>query len=147
MGRFIRPETAVLRISNGDTLTVKKRLSAGEQRAMFAQMYVPNLDGVLKVNPLATGLARMIAYLVDWSLTDDSGQRVVIAGQPIDAVTSALDALAPEDFAEIKDAIEAHEVAMLEEREAQKKTGGATSSAATLPSPVGSGGATSGSVN
>ena len=46
--RFVRPDVTVLHISEGDTLTVKRRLNAGEHRAMFARMYLAGVDGQLR---------------------------------------------------------------------------------------------------
>lgn len=125
MSRFVRPETATLTISNSDTLTVKRRLSSGEQRAAFARMYLAGVDGTLKVNPLQTGVALITAYLVDWSLTDDDGHRVEIRGASIEELTAILDGLDPDSFTEIKDAVERHEAAMSAERlEKKQPTGG-----------------------
>lgn len=148
MSRFVSGDTVVLKISNGDTLIVKRRLNSGEQRAAYARMYIAGVDGTLKVNPLQIAVALVTAYLVDWSLTDDSGAIVKIRDQSIEAVTSALDSLDPESFAEIRHAIEAHEAAMIAEREQEKKDrDGRLSEPATLPSPSGVAGALSGSVN
>jgi hypothetical protein len=146
MSRFVRPETRVLKISNGDTLTVKKRLNHGEQQAAFARMYVATLEGSLKVNPLETGMAMVVAYLVDWTLTDEAGTIVAIRGKSVDEVEAAVNALDPDDFTEIKTAIEAHEQDMLTERLAAKKTSdGEQGLSATSPSPDDAGGDTSGS--
>lgn len=133
--RFVRPETAVLKISNGDTLTVKKRLSSGELRAYVSRMYLPTVDGTLKVSPLSSGVALVVAYLLDWSLTDDDGQPVVIRDASVDALTAALDNLEPESFTEIREAIETHEAAMAAERTAEKNgRGGGTASSVISPS-------------
>jgi len=144
--RFPRPETVTLTISGGDTLTVKKRLTAGEQRKSFERTYVAGIDGALKVNPLQIGLATITAFLVDWSLCGDDGARVVIRGEPLEVVEAALDALDPESFAEIKHAIEVHERAMLEARAQEKKLrGGGNGSAPISASPSGSDGGSTGS--
>lgn len=120
MGRFIRPETTTLKISNGETLTVKKRLTSGEQRAAFARMYLAGVDGQMKVNPLTVGIAIITAYLVDWTLTDDTGASVQIRGLSVDDLTAILDNLSQEAFAEIRKAIEQHEAAMAAERDQEK---------------------------
>jgi len=124
MSRFVQPETVTLPISRGDTLVVKKRLTEGERRAAFA-----------RINGKGDGsMAMVVAYLVDWSLTDDAGRRVTIAGLPDQDRQAILDSLDPEDFTEIGNAIAAHIEAVAVERDAQKKTGGATASAATSTS-------------
>jgi len=88
------------------------------------------------------------AFLVDWSLRDDTGKPVVIREQPIEVVEAALDALDPESFAEIKGAIEAHEIAMAAERAQEKNgQGGVIELPAISPSPESVAGATSGLLN
>ena len=135
MSRFVRPETTRLEISQGDWLLVKQRLSAGEQRQVFARMMKPfrpavldspkdqALGGrgpsdhpVLEIDPIQASLSTALAYLLDWSLVDDEGKPVVIRGQPLDVVTAALDALDLESFTEITQAIQAHEARMAAER-------------------------------
>ena len=114
--RFVQPDLRVLPISNGDTLTVRKRLNHGEQTAVFARMYATGLDGALRVDPLKSGQALVVAYLIDWTLTNDAGDVVKIRDLPPDGVEAALNALEPEAFTEIKEAIEKHELEMIAER-------------------------------
>lgn len=137
MSRFVRPETATLTLANGDTLTVKKRLSAGEHRELLARMSYIAADGTRKFDNLNRGLAMAQSYLIDWSLTDAAGNAVEIRGMSVDALTAALNNLTTEDFNEIRDAIDAHEVATDQERaDAKKKTtAGATASDPISPSP------------
>jgi hypothetical protein len=132
--RFVRPETVTLPISNGDSIVVKKRLTNGERRAMFARMY-HNGVAPLRIDTLQTGLALVLAYLLDWSLTDENGSKVPIAGLSGEDLAAVVDSLGPDDFSEIKDAIEAH-VAVEEIAEEKKRVAasGATASAATSPS-------------
>lgn len=137
MGRFVRPETVTLHISDGDTLVVKKRLNTGERRAMFAAMATEGEDGDLKLNRLKVGIATILAFLVDWSLRDDEGKPVVIRDQPADIIMAILDALDTDSFKEILDAIEGHERTMAAEREQEKNARrGGTESPATSPSLV-----------
>ena len=132
--RFVRPQTAVLKISNGDTLTVKRRLTAGELRDQLNQSYQVYEDRRV-FNPTTAGLALCVAYLVDWSLTDSTGVLVTIRGQARDVVEAALNNLDPDDFKEIKQAIEAHEKAMDAERAAAKNgRSGASGLPAIAPS-------------
>lgn len=146
MSRFVRPETLNLKLSDGDWLLVKRRLNSGEQRAAFARMYLAGIDGTLRVNPLQAGMARITAYLLDWSLTDDDGKPVVIREQPIDSVVAALDSLSPEDFAEVTGAIEKHEQAMAAESAEKKRIrAGEPTSAPTSPSLSDVDGGTNGS--
>lgn len=131
--RMRRPETAVIPISRGDTITVRKHLTSGESRAMVRQMYAshPVTGEIVTGNPVDTGLARVEAYLLDWTITDTRDQPIVIYQQPPDIVRSALDAIEPECYTEILRAIEAHDTAMRADR-LEKKTDPA--GATTLPS-------------
>lgn len=126
--RMRRPETVRIDISDGDYLIVKKHLTAGEQRGMFARMIRDERD---TVNPLKVGMSQILAYLLDWSLIDLDGKPVKIADQPESAVQAALDAIDVESFDEILTAIKQHEAAMKAEREKEKKQrdGGHESSA------------------
>lgn len=146
--RFLRPDTKTLQISNGDTLVVKRRLTNGENREMYARFYIANVDGKYKVNPLQTGIAKVVAYLVDWSLVDDAGAKVKIEGLSADALTAVLDALDPDDFAEIMEAVNKHEAEMDAERALEKNgQGGGNGSSAISPLPIASAGDTSGSAS
>lgn len=146
--RVVRPETVKLDISQGDWLLVKKRLNAGEQRAMFARMYVAGVDGRLQSNPLGISVAKILAYLLDWSLTDPQGKQIRIAGQSVTVVQEALDSLDPDSFGEIRRAVDAHEEAMAVEREQEKNDrAGESTSAAISPLPSAAAGALTGSVN
>lgn len=146
--RFVRPDTAVLKISHGDTLTVKRRLNAGEQRARFARMSLAGVNGALNVNRLQVGLATITAYLLDWSLTDEENRPVVIRDLSEADLATRLDLLDPDSFNEIREAIEAHEAAMETERAAEKNGQGIEKPSPVISSsPSGVTGALSGSAN
>lgn len=146
--RYVRPETTILHISQGDTLTVKKRLTHGERSAGYARQYVAGPDGALHVDPPQIKLAMVTAYLIDWSLTGLDGHQVPILNEPIEVLEAALNGLSPEDFGEIHTAIETHEKAMKAERTREKKVMPATPDAgATSPSPSAVAGESIGSVN
>jgi hypothetical protein len=149
--RFVHPQERVLTLPNGDTLTVRRRLTAGEQMDMFERLYLPNKhangNGRVQLNPVQTGYALIVAYLLDWSLVDESGARVVIRGEPAPVIEAAVRQLDPDDFNEIKTAIEAHESEVDAERARKKKgtpTGGDASNTISA-SPSGATGASSGS--
>jgi hypothetical protein len=120
MSRFVRPETRTLTLANGDRLIVKTQLSYGEQQAMFARIYLPSSDGTLRVNPLLVGVATVVAYLVDWTVTDESGAIVPIRGLDAEAVIGVLNSLDPESVTEILSAIQVHESAMGQARREKK---------------------------
>ena len=143
--RMRRPETVKLDITRGDWLLVKKHLTAGEQRAIFSRMMREGISGD-RIDAIRVGWAKMVGYLLDWSITDADDKPVVIMDRSEDEIGAALDALDTDSFAEILKAVETHEKAMEKERASQKKilTGGRASSA-TSPSASTSDGVTSGS--
>ena len=124
MSRFVRPQTRTLRLENGDRLIVRERLTAGELRAMFARVYTPGSGGRLEATPFMSGVGTVLAYLLDWDLTDDAGAPVVIRDLSTADLQQVIDSLDQESFLEIKTAIESHVVAMAELREQEKKTAG-----------------------
>lgn len=137
--RVVRPETKKLNLSDGDWLLVKKRLNHGEQQAAFARRYVSDVLGN-RVNLKLVGMETVTAYLLDWSLTDLDDQVIPIRGRPLEDVEAALNSFDPTTFAEIRDAIEAHEKAVALALAEQKKTipAGESESSPTslLPAPV-----------
>lgn len=143
--RIVRPETRRLEISGGDWLLVKRRLNAGEQRGLFARMYHANGDGRRVLDPLQTGPALILAYLLDWSLVDERGSVLAIRDEPDEVKQAALDAIDYESFVEIRTAIERHQEANDLEETAKKKTrSGAPASDPTSTLPAAATGAMSG---
>lgn len=146
--RFVRPDTVTLKISDGDTLIVKRRLNTGEQREVFGKMARERDDGSLRANPLEVGISIVLAYLIDWSLTDADGVTVPIRGLPTDQLRAVLDELEPDVFEEIRAAINAHADQQAEMRAAEKNgTGGEAGTPVTSPSLVAVTGGSSGSPN
>jgi hypothetical protein len=138
--RFVQPHTDVLTLQNGDTLIVRRRLNIGEQRESYraCSSLRENEDGSVTrtPDPHLIGIAKVAAYLVDWNLAGDDAP---VRGLDFAQRMALLDNLEPEDFYEIKDAIDTHEAAMIAERIAEKngqageKNGPVTS---PLPSAV-----------
>jgi hypothetical protein len=151
--RFVQPETTILTLGNGDTLVVRKRLNVGEQRESYraCTTLVEEVDAsgdptTKRVpDPYLIGRAKVAAYLVDWHLAgDDESVRGLDFAQRL----AILDNLDPEDFYEIKDAVDAHELAMIAARLAEKKIlNTPTSDAPTSDSPSVAVGASSGSAS
>ena len=123
MSRFVRPETRTLVLANGDRLTVRKRLTAGETRAQYARMYS---RGEGRDALLLSGMGLIVAYLLDWDFRDDDDRPVVIRDLSPDELATVIDSLDLKSFHEIKTAIEAHEKEMQAERADEKKTVGAS---------------------
>ncbi|HXU02439.1 MAG TPA: hypothetical protein VN903_15855 [Polyangia bacterium] len=119
--RFVQPETAILTLGNGDTLVVRRRLNMGEQRESYriCSELVEQDDGTVKrvPDPHRIGLAKVAAFLVDWNLAGDDAP---IRGLDLAQRVALVDNLDPEDFYEIKDAIDAHEAATAAARLAEK---------------------------
>jgi hypothetical protein len=79
--------------------------------------------------------AVVMAYLVDWTLVDDAGKPVVIAGVSADDLAHAIDALDEDAFDELYAVIAAHVTAMEAERAAEKNgTDGEKNTSAISPS-------------
>jgi hypothetical protein len=144
--RFVQPETTTIKISLGDTLTVRRRLNMGEQRDVLARMATPVEGGAIRANPFEIGISMVLAYLVDWSICDEDGRHVEIRGKPREEVRAILDELDPADFEEMRLAIDAHAETQDKLREAEKKEpDGRSESPATSPSLDAVAGAMSGS--
>lgn len=137
MSRFMKAETVVLRISNNETLVVKKRLSRGEQAEMFALMRAPGHLG-LQADAMRVSLERVYAYLLDWSITDD-GKPVPYRDIDRQGRIDTLNSMTPEAFTEVRDAIDTHIATEEEAIEAEKKIrAGAIASPGTSDSVGGS---------
>jgi hypothetical protein len=133
------PETAILPISQGDTITVKKHLTTGEFRAFARATYTLDKAGTqVEANPIDIALAKILTYLLDWTVTDYAGQPLVIWRQPEATIIAALNLIDPECYAEILQAITTHDVAMRDVR-TEKKTdpAGAPTPSSSSASPSG----------
>lgn len=128
--RVRRPEIEVLPISGGDTLTVKKFLTAGEFRKLVQNSTNPvRIDATMRtekdlgfdVDPSASGVALVLAYLLDWTFTDFDDRPLVIREQPESVVRAALDAIDADSYMEVQRAIQAHDKTMRAFVAAEKK--------------------------
>ena len=108
--RFVEPDTTTLKISERRhahrQAPAEYRRAARRARAMTSAPE-PGETGV-RANPFEIGISMVLAYLVDWSLTDGDGRHVDIRGKPREDVRAMLDNLDPLDFDEIRLAIDAH---------------------------------------
>jgi hypothetical protein len=138
VGDFVKPEPHRITISGNHFIDIKKRLNHGEREDMYARIapyVVPGEPAHLNRREVRT--AKVLTYLVGWSLTDE-GMPV-----PMSAVLSEADrldtirSLDPDRFDEIHGAIEAHEEAYDKELAKKKKIqAGENGSSQTSPSPV-----------
>lgn len=131
--RIVQGDVVRLPLSGGKTITVKQRLTTGEERAHLKRSRV---NGALDY--VEHGFSMVVAYLLDWASPD--GVAPDIRGADEATVIATLNALDPDDFIEVKTAIEAHVVAMVKEREEEKKTirtgAPASSAISALPSDL-----------
>lgn len=147
--RFVGTQTVRLPLTDGEYILVKERLSAGEEQDMFAEMVLDMTAGEkVHLDPKLVQTAKVLAYLVGWSLTDD-GQPVPMAPtMSIADRRSTLRSVDGETFREIRVAIDAHEAAVEQARADRKNGPGSESeSSKTSPSPDAAIGGTSGLVN
>jgi hypothetical protein len=143
-----RPQTVKIENGRGDWVLLKKRLTAGERHDQLAMLTSGSPLDELRVNRLKVGLSKMVAYLVDWSVTDPDGKPIEILYQAPDVVEQALRNLPQDVFTEILELIDKHDDAMDAARSAEKNgQAGESSSSPDSPSLDSSAGDTSGSVN
>lgn len=114
--RFVKPQIVRLPLSAGDFIDVKKRLNTGEQQDLHACMVATMTAGEkVLLNSKSVMTAKVLAYLLTWSLTDE-GQPVPMSPEMDDqARLSTLRNLDPDTFREIREAIESHEAAIEKE--------------------------------
>jgi hypothetical protein len=150
--RFVQPLTEMLTLADGSRLTVKRRLTVGEQRESYRACSVDEQqeDGSWRSRPvpLLMGIAQVTAYLVDWDFRGEAGEdRPSLRGLDFAQRMAVIDAnLDAEDFYEVRAAINAHEQAMADQRLAEKNgSGGERNAPAISPSPSVLAGASSGS--
>jgi len=144
--RIVVPDVVVLPLSDGDSLTVKARLNSGEHREMIRGGVSYGPDGDRTFDPLRGALAKILAYLVDWTFRGPDGRVVLIRDQGAAVVTEALAMIDPDSYTEVLRAIEAHETAQEADRAAKKKTpDGSPTLLETSRSLVAAGGGMSGS--
>lgn len=130
--RFVKNESAKLPISEGDFVIVKKRLSHGEREDMFAVMAPLATPGEgFKLQRREVRTAKVLTYLIGWSLTDEDQPVPMSELMTEDERTSTIRSLDPDTFDEIYEAIEQHEESMTKKADVQKKvsTGESESSA------------------
>jgi hypothetical protein len=132
----------VLPLTDGDTVTVKRFLTAGEFRALIKAATKPvRLDAstatsghdlMFDIDPAESGIGLVLAYLLDWTFTDFDGRPLVIRDQPTAVVRAALDAIDAPSYMEVQKAIQAHDQTMRAYIAAEKKT----TPGATAPVPT-----------
>ena len=122
MPRYRKQEEHRIDLSEGDWLLVRKHLTAGEERSAQAAVVKTMRAGETpEIDYERLGFAQVASYMLDWSLTDADGKPIAVRDQPTDFIIAALRNMTPESSKEILDAIQAHDAAMVAEREQEKK--------------------------
>lgn len=132
--RFSSGAAVKLPLSEGDWVLVRQELTYGQQR----RLATAGLSGVppalvergqgdgLSVDWAAFDLERLCTWVMDWSFTDEDGDRVTVSRE-------AIEALHPDTAAEINAVLDAH-IEALEAKKAPEAPGpsapGPTSSSA-----------------
>jgi hypothetical protein len=132
---LVAPEAVRLPLSDGDWIDVRKRLNHGEHSRMLERLYIITPEGEARRDPLKWADVIVTAYLLDWSLTDPAKGRLEIRGQSFSAMQAALDLIDPDDFAEVREAIETHASAVARAAaEKKRRRTGENASSTTSPS-------------
>jgi hypothetical protein len=131
---MVIPRDVTLPLAHGRTITVWAELNHGQYIAMLSRMYTEAKNGELRRDVITTTDAIVIAYLIDWTLTDPQGERIPIRGRPPDQVQDALNNLRQAVARDIKRVIEAHHASVEAAADALKKTPSIDASSGT-PSP------------
>lgn len=129
---FVTPDVVRLDLSEGRWIDVKKELTAGESRRVFARlvkrMGPTGLDDKVhtEIDPEKVGITKLLEYVVGWSFSNGNGK-------PVPVSEAAINNLRQHIYREMVEAVEKHEEAMNAAREAAKQQDptGATASSAT----------------
>jgi len=123
--RYRKQEEHRITLTDGDWLLVRKHLTAGDEREAYARVikggtfHPGEKPGV---DPEQLGIAQVVSYLLDWSITDADDKPIRIRDQSYDFIAAALKNQTPESLREIIEAIQTHDAAMTEARDAEKKS-------------------------
>lgn len=101
---IVRPESIRLDLPDGDWIEVKKRLNAGEYRAMVAAQYDTTADR-MRINLEQMGLAKILAYTLAWSYVDLQGHALPVTRDTVLAID-------PESFRQVLEVVERHDEAV-----------------------------------
>ena len=80
--RMRRQATDRLALSQGDSLIVKRHLTAGEYRGLLRAAIKPlpvtaGARDEIELDPIAASEALVVAYLLDWKFADADGRQIV----------------------------------------------------------------------
>lgn len=135
----VMPRTVTLPLAYGWTVTVYEELTHGQHTDMQVRMFRDAGDGQVVRDLQRITDAAVIAYLVDWTLTDAQGAPIAIKGLAPDALQDVLRNLRQFAAVEVKQAIEAHHerqqaaLADLKKTASTDRPSATTSRSASLP--------------
>ena len=110
--RFVQGDIVRLPLSEGDYVDVKKELTAGEMRRVFAKQLKPSALGEpTLLDPEQVGRAELSEYVLAWSFVDAQGK-------PVPVSDAAIDMLDVDSYRELQTALDAHKAQV----EREKKT-------------------------
>jgi hypothetical protein len=133
LNRFVKPKTIQIAISDGDTIEIKKELTVGERKRMFAsglkqmQRQGDEEEPKFDIDPVAMAFAKIKEYLVDWSFVEPSLNKAgeQITGKdgkpevvPVELSEDAIRNLDEATFEEIEKAIDEHTEQLDKEKKA-----------------------------
>lgn len=112
--RVVAPKTKRLPLSDGEWIEVKAELNAGETRAVFINsVQSMRADTGITLDPHQVGKARIMQYVVGWSL-------IGLDEKPLAFSESALESVDFDTFTEIMKAVDDHDDAA-EKARAERK--------------------------
>jgi len=122
--RVVAPDVVRLPLSDGDSVTVKKTLNAGEYRQLIVSQFKDTPDGErVTLDHRKVGMAKLLAYIVGWTFVGFDGQPLPYRpDEPDDIRTATIDGLDQDTYRELIAAVTAHEEREEAALEAQKKT-------------------------
>ena len=104
----VMPQTVVLPLAYGWTVTVWDELTHGQYNDLRSRIWTESDTGAMARNVEQFFDGLVIAYLVDWTLTDAQGARIEIRGLKPAALQDAFRNLRQFAALEVQRAIEAH---------------------------------------
>jgi hypothetical protein len=141
VSHVVVPREVRINLPNGEWISVKQKLNAGETKALYAgarrENADPNAPAEKQLDPVK-GLDAMIgAYLVDWSFIDPQGLPIIIRGMPAELIIDAANQLDFDDYNDILEAIQAHDTKIRQEKKRQTSAPGSSPTSPSLGSTDG----------
>lgn len=128
--RFVAPDTVRLPLSDEDFVVVKKRLNLGEHQDILDR--IPSTITSSYGYGTRYAISRILEYLVSWSFVREGKPVEYSLDQSVETRLATLKNLSPDDFQELREAVDVHEAAIEKEvGERKNVTAGPPDSATT----------------